>query len=370
MIVIGFLPNYYSLKEYSGFFQNFFKIGVFCLLLAYFLYAVKCWGMRSQICAIFMVSIPMFAYYLATSKIPNTTTNILIYLGILLCLNVAISAILLFVSDNVKKRVEGNFKTFHYSRYFEPQMTYALSGLLIVSIVAVNAGSSVIFSDNSNFIFSSIQKILPEEYKNYQEPISSNPNTYSNLVTIKQSYNPTKQYVVTRTPTQTLSTQYTSLENSKKYLDYINTIRAKNGVNTLQFDARVYRIALARVNDMDQYGYLDHTNPQTGTCPDSIKDAYGLGTYEYVAENAYGYLSSTGVNYFQGIENNAIDSWMTSRGHRYNLLYPHTGGAIACSKGGHCVFLGLNGDRFGEGCYTAAEGKAQWNSVGKQPYEI
>ena len=61
---------------------------------------------------------------------------------------------------------------------------------------------------------------------------------------------------------------------------------------------------------------------------------------------------------------------MTSRGHRYNLLYPsHIGGAIACYRG-YCVFLGLNHDRFGEGCNTGEEGMAFWNSVGRQPGEL
>jgi uncharacterized protein YkwD len=152
----------------------------------------------------------------------------------------------------------------------------------------------------------------------------------------------------------TYSIGYTSMEDSKKYIDYVNTLRRNAGISALQFDSRVYNIAMARVNDMDAYGYMDHTNPQTGSCPDSIKNKYGLSSDEYVAENAFGF--DAGGHYSTGLEKEAIDSWMTSRGHRYNLLYPHTAGAVACSSGGHCVFLGLNNDRFGEGCYTGTQG--------------
>jgi len=138
-------------------------------------------------------------------------------------------------------------------------------------------------------------------------------------------------------------------------------------VNPIQFDQRVYNLALARVNDMDKYGYLDHTNPQTGTCAFSIKSQFGLTSNEYVAENAYGFPS--GGSYHSGIETDAINAWMSDRGHKYNMLYPHIAGAVACSSGGHCVFEGLNHDGFTNACYTASQGEAFWATAGVQPYE-
>jgi uncharacterized protein YkwD len=118
---------------------------------------------------------------------------------------------------------------------------------------------------------------------------------------------------------------------------------------------------MARVNDMDQYNYMDHVNPITGTCPDNIKTQYDLSSGEYVAENAFGF--DWGGSYSSGLEKQAVDSWMTSQGHRFNLLYPqHTAGVVACSSGGHCVFEGLNTNLFGSGCHKAAEGIAYWNT--------
>ena len=124
---------------------------------------------------------------------------------------------------------------------------------------------------------------------------------------------------------------------------------------------------------MKEYKYLDHTNPYTGSCPDNMKSDYGLKSYEYVAENAFGiadYQEGSCTKIEMKPMTIPIDDWMTSRGHRYNLLYDgHTAGAVGCYKS-MCVFLGLNRDRFGEGCYTAEQGQAQWESVGKQLGEV
>jgi len=156
------------------------------------------------------------------------------------------------------------------------------------------------------------------------------------------------------------------LKKGKEVIDYINELRKEYGKRAIEYDERVHRLAIARAKDMDIYGYLDHTNPDTGTCPDSMKTDFGLSSYEYVAENAFGVYGG----YYSADEIDAVNSWMSSRGHRYNLLYNnHIAGAVGCYNG-MCTFLGLNGDRFGEGCYTAAEGNAFWESASKQPGEI
>ena len=149
--------------------------------------------------------------------------------------------------------------------------------------------------------------------------------------------------------------------------DYINKIRKENGRSEISFDERVYKLAVARAKDMSDNNYLDHTNPTTGACPDNMKIAYGLSSYEYVAENAYG---SPDASYYHASPMEAVDSWITSRGHRFNLLYEnHIAGVVGCYQN-MCSFLGLNHDRFGEGCYTGEEGTAFWASTGEQPGEI
>lgn len=148
---------------------------------------------------------------------------------------------------------------------------------------------------------------------------------------------------------------YTTEEESRDNLAYINEIRAEHGSNTIKFDVRAYELAHARVLDMLEYHYHDHVNPHTGTCPYTMKSEYGFAGYENVAENlawieGFGHMGP----------NRAVGVWMDSVGHRHNLLYPeHTGGATVCDSG-VCVFLGVNNGLFGQGCYTGAEGEAYW----------
>lgn len=148
----------------------------------------------------------------------------------------------------------------------------------------------------------------------------------------------------------------TSIEESKHNLKYINQIRTEKGRSQIHFDERAYDLALARVRDVKEYDYFDHTNPFTGTCPYTMKSSFGFSSNEYLAENLSDGIYSP---------NTATDLWMTSQGHRYNLLFSeHIGGATVC-EGGTCVFLGLNNDHFGDGCSTADEGKAWHKSMGE-----
>ena len=225
--------------------------------------------------------------------------------------------------------------------------------LIVLSIVII----AVLFFGTSDQSDNYFNKIISPEIENTVNAESESTNYKDKISEIKE------KIVQEFDPDSEKNMQRLKEENMNAF-DYLNDIRKENNVPILKWDERVYNLGIARVKDMHEYNYMDHTNPETGSCPDNIKKEYGLSYSEYVAENAYG---------MQGADANpisAIDSWMTSRGHRYNLLYPtHIGGAIACYRG-YCAFLGLNHDRFGEGCSTGEEGMAFWNSVGKQPGEI
>ena len=167
-------------------------------------------------------------------------------------------------------------------------------------------------------------------------------------------------YLYTNSPTASVAT-----------LAEINKIRAQYGRPPLLFDQRLFDLATARVQDMQTYHYYDHVNPQTGTCAYSMKAQFGFNASEYVAENAldYGDEGGVGATLFHPMPE-SISSWMSSRGHRYNLLYArHVAGAVACLND-KCVFLGLNHDRFGEGCHTAADGHQFWETTPLKPDEV
>jgi uncharacterized protein YkwD len=351
VMLIGFLSDYYLTNDYLGaVYQPVFEIGVFFFLIAYFIYALKCWGAGSKLCAVLMIAIPLLAYSLATSEMPNyTSLSLFIYLVILLIIFAIVSTIPLYVCDKLKQGIERHMlkRTRETYRYFYPKTSYSFIGVILVSLLLVSYGGLATFSNNLNSALLSSQ---------YNSPIPTQESSgYATVQTTQASF--------------FNQPSFTSVDESMNDINYINSIRASYGVNPIKFDNRVYNLALARVNDMDKYGYLDHTNPQTGTCAFSIKSQFGLTSNEYVAENAFGYESSTGINYYSGIEKDAINAWMTDRGHKYNMLYPHIAGAVACSSGGHCVFEGLNHDEFTNACYTAAQGEAFWATAGVQPYE-
>lgn len=148
--------------------------------------------------------------------------------------------------------------------------------------------------------------------------------------------------------------------NTSEYaIDVINGIRFEYGKNSISHDPRLDDLALARAQDMYRYGYLDHKNPYTGTCPNNIKSKFGFDQKETIIENAALY-DVRGDLTDPPIED-IVTAWMKSIGHRYNLLYyDHKAGGFAC-YGGYCIFLGVsNGGYTGSTsteCHTTKEGE-------------
>jgi len=153
-----------------------------------------------------------------------------------------------------------------------------------------------------------------------------------------------------------------SKEDSQKTFEYINQLRKENGVKTIQWDDKIYELAKWKAEDMTKKGYFDHVDP-SGKCVGSYAKDLGLSyPSNSFADNIFGYSSPTWFD-----QDEAVESWMDSRGHRYNLLYSsHIRGAIACDSK-NCVFIGQGGS--GWVCDTGEAGLAFWNSVGKQPGE-
>jgi len=165
----------------------------------------------------------------------------------------------------------------------------------------------------------------------------------------------------------------TSEPEGRAALEYVNQFRRQYGKQPIAFDQRAYTLAVARAWDMRKYKYYDHMNLKTGDCADTMKVLYGFAPSEFVAENINGYLDYSEdfftIKQMSPIKG-VVDAWLNSRGHRYNLLYgKHTAGAIGCYKD-KCVFLGVNNQRFGQGCHTAAEGKKSWQGKPQQPGEV
>ncbi len=161
-------------------------------------------------------------------------------------------------------------------------------------------------------------------------------------------------------------------EECQEEFEYLNRLREKHGRNKLSWDDRAYKLAVARSKDMTERNYFDHVTPE-GTCVGNFKSAFGFVDYENIPENIGGMTHYDNGN---SIENTgvreAVNGWMESRGHRYNLLYQnHQSGAIGCYKS-ICAFYGVNTENrgFGSGpCNTGDQGLEYWKTAPIQPGE-
>jgi uncharacterized protein YkwD len=128
----------------------------------------------------------------------------------------------------------------------------------------------------------------------------------------------------------------TTVDESRQAVLHLNRLRTAEGKPPILFDERAYALALARARDMDEYRYLDYTNPRTGSSALALKKSYGFSFNETLIETLYGQWTS----YVPGIETQAIDSWMMDAGNRQRLLFNQTSGAVACYKG-YCSYIGV-----------------------------
>lgn len=250
-MLIGFLPSLYPLNIYQGIFQSAFEIGALCFVLAYFLYALKCWGATSQICAFLMITIPLFAYFLSTSKIPDSTTNILFYLAIQFCFYAIISVILLYLSDKVKMGIELYiFKRNRRSHWnFTPELSYSVIGVLVVSFLVVNYGGVVLFSDNVASFTQSLQNINAPSTTNLyaNDPIPS--TTVRNPQIITQTQSPT---II---PTTTPKLDYKQSPKTASYYYIVDGNRKSIGFTTYG--------GLSNYFSKEDHSYYDNMEKET-----------------------------------------------------------------------------------------------------------
>ncbi len=90
--------------------------------------------------------------------------------------------------------------------------------------------------------------------------------------------------------------------------DLVNQERARAGLNPLEADMSLVKLARMKAKDMIDNGYFSHTSPTYGSPFDMMK-AYGV-KYRYAGENLAGAPT---------VET-AHTSLMNSPGHRANIL--------------------------------------------------
>lgn len=337
-ILIGSIPLIYLQNNYSDLFKGFFEIGVLCFILAYFLYAVRCWGSDHQLGALLMVTVPIFAYFMTTSKIPDSTTNILFYIFIQFCIYAIISAILLYVGNKVRAGIDKYVfrKSWRFHRYFYPNLSYSVIGVIFISFLLINFGSAGFFSENTATITQSFQKV--------NSPTSTITLT-SASPTLTYSENsqiiPTLQPEVVRGIENTVGNSAPDIDISTLEMQIhngINQQRKNNGLSALRYDSSLADIARKHSADMAKNNYFSHDNLQ-GLDPTGRGNQFGYSCYkDYgsyytngIAENIMQNNLYDSVTYYNGIPRYAwnsqeeislstVSGWMNSPGHRQNIL--------------------------------------------------
>ncbi|WIV11457.1 CAP domain-containing protein [Proteiniborus sp. MB09-C3] len=95
----------------------------------------------------------------------------------------------------------------------------------------------------------------------------------------------------------------------KEVVRLVNVERQKNGLNSLEIDAELSKVARMKSQDMATKGYFSHTSPTYGSPFDMMKQ-FGI-KYSTAGENiAMGQPSAEAV----------VKAWMNSEGHRANIL--------------------------------------------------
>jgi uncharacterized protein YkwD len=119
-------------------------------------------------------------------------------------------------------------------------------------------------------------------------------------------------------------------EVEKKIYRLTNEVRRKHGLLTLDQDNELAALARRHSEDMLIRKYFSHVNPDNLSPRDRLIPAYSL-TFSRSGENIWsgsGHDASDSLLLARLI----VDSWMTSPGHRANLLnpdYTHVGVGVA-----------------------------------------
>jgi uncharacterized protein YkwD len=138
-------------------------------------------------------------------------------------------------------------------------------------------------------------------------------------------------------------------ELERRIFQLTNEARHKNGLPTLDWDNSLLVKARDKSDDMLINNYFSHTNPEGKTLKDRFHEEKPASykTISQIGENIY---MGARLDYSTDIKTQArliVDGWMTSPGHRRNILdprYTHLGVGVA-AKDKMCyatqVFAGM-----------------------------
>ncbi len=120
-----------------------------------------------------------------------------------------------------------------------------------------------------------------------------------------------------RVPTAGISYPY---ELERAIFQFTNEVRKKNGFATLTWDNSLRDVARGHSADMLVRNYFSHETPEGGTFAQRIKAGY-RSPFAAAGENIWMSKNRPATD-FRQLARIIVDNWMSSPGHRSNLLNP------------------------------------------------
>jgi uncharacterized protein YkwD len=101
------------------------------------------------------------------------------------------------------------------------------------------------------------------------------------------------------------------LELEREIINQLNQIRVDKGLQPLEFDSVLKKVAGLKLQDMLKHQYFSHTSPE------------GLDAWHWFKEAGYNYKFA-GENLATNFTNatDVTEAWMQSKSHRENILFP------------------------------------------------
>jgi uncharacterized protein YkwD len=200
----------------------------------------------------------------------------------------------------------------------------------------MNYGSISLFSDNTATIMQSLQ--------HFNAPPNTNPNANTPIPSTtvqKPQIIPTLQPEIVKNIEDSVSPSPPKIDQQtleRRIHELINQQRKSQGLSSLSFDQALAGIARKHSEDMARNNYFSHYNlrgldptargSQVGyTCNKNYGSYYTTGIAENIMQNnlydSVTYYNGIPVydwNSLEEIAQSTVNGWMTSPGHRQNIL--------------------------------------------------
>jgi uncharacterized protein, YkwD family len=208
--------------------------------------------------------------------------------------------------------------------FITPLITTVIIGLLAIptmaysSVVKITPGMFMTYSPTTQQTTATQQTINNPTVVSWSNVISLKGllNSYSIPITQTPTPDPVPTPAptpnpVTPVPTTSPDGQLSLTQDEQLIVNLVNQERVNAGLQPLQVNFKLVKIARLKAQDMVDNNYFSHTSPTYGSPFDMMKAE--AVSYRSAGENIAGNSTASG----------AMTAWMQSEGHRANIFNPN-----------------------------------------------